>query len=231
MIIFAHSFEIAGVIAGLTRRHGFNRRLDRIGGQITLSIANKRLEKNMAVREILIYPDDRLRKPTVEVTVFDDELKTLVQDMFDSMYHYVGIGLAAPQIGISKKIIVIDIPDTDEEGNPTEHHPLVVINPKILEKSGTVEYKEGCLSVPEYYDNVTRAERVKVEYQDIDGNTQTIETGDLLAICLQHEIDHLEGHLFVDYLSSMKQARVVKQMNYIRKERDEAKAKAKAKKA
>lgn len=181
----------------------------------------------MAVREILIYPDDRLRNPTVEVSVFDDELKTLVQDMFDSMYYYEGIGLAAPQIGVSKRLVVIDISDTDDKGNVIEHHPLVIINPKIVEKSGTVEYKEGCLSVPEYYDNVTRAERVKVEYQDIDGNPQVIETGDLLAICLQHEIDHLDGHLFVDYLSSMKRARVCKQMNHMRKERAEAAKKEK----
>ncbi|MCI6863714.1 MAG: peptide deformylase [Anaerobiospirillum succiniciproducens] len=176
----------------------------------------------MAVREILIYPDDRLRAPTVEVTVFDDALKALVQDMFDSMYHYDGIGLAAPQIGVSKKVVVIDIADVDSEGQVLKHNPMVIINPKIVEKSGSIEYKEGCLSVPEYYDTVTRAERVKVEYQDVDGNPQSIETGDLLAICLQHEIDHLDGHIFVDYLSSLKRTRVTKKMAMIKKEREEA---------
>lgn len=176
----------------------------------------------MAVREILIYPDDRLRAPTVEVTVFDDALKALVQDMFDSMYHYDGIGLAAPQIGVSKKVVVIDIADVDSEGQVLKHNPMVIINPKIVEKSGSIEYKEGCLSVPEYYDTVTRAERVKVEYQDVDGNPQSIETGDLLSICLQHEIDHLDGHIFVDYLSSLKRTRVTKKMAMIKKEREEA---------
>lgn len=176
----------------------------------------------MAVREILIYPDDRLRAPTVEVTVFDDALKALVQDMFDSMYHYDGIGLAAPQIGVSKKVVVIDIADVDSEGQVLKHNPMVIINPKIVDKSGSIEYKEGCLSVPEYYDTVTRAERVKVEYQDVDGNPQFIETGDLLAICLQHEIDHLDGHIFVDYLSSLKRTRVTKKMAMIKKEREEA---------
>ncbi|MCK0514695.1 peptide deformylase [Anaerobiospirillum sp. NML120448] len=172
----------------------------------------------MAIREIVIYPDDRLRKPTKEVTVFDDELKELVQDMFDSMYHYDGIGLAAPQIGVSKRVVTIDICDYDNEGNAIEHHPLVLINPKILEKSGTTEYKEGCLSVPEYYDVVTRAEKVKVEAQDVEGNTHIYEADDLLAICMQHEIDHLEGHLFVDYLSSLKRDRVTKKMLQLKKE-------------
>lgn len=166
----------------------------------------------MAIRDIVIYPDDRLRKPTTEVTVFDDKLKELVQDMFDSMYHYDGIGLAAPQIGVSKRVVTIDISDYDSEGKVIEHHPLVLINPKILEKSGTTEYKEGCLSVPDYYDVVKRAEKVKVEAQDLDGNTHVYEADDLLAICMQHEIDHLEGHIFVDYLSSMKRERVRKKM-------------------
>lgn len=177
----------------------------------------------MAIREVLIYPDDRLRNPTKEVTVFDDELKQLVDDMFESMYHYDGIGLAAPQIGVSKKVVVIDICDTDEEGKVIEHHPLVLINPKILEKSGEAEYKEGCLSVPESYEVVKRAEKVKVEAQDLEGKTTVYDADGLLAICMQHEIDHLDGHLFVDYLSSLKRDRINKRMTLIRKERAAAK--------
>lgn len=175
----------------------------------------------MAIREIVIYPDDRLRKPTKEVTVFDDELKELVKDMFDSMYHYDGIGLAAPQIGVSKRVVTIDICDYDNEGQVIEHHPLVLINPKILEKSGSVEYKEGCLSVPEYYDVVQRAEKVTVEAQDLEGNTKVYEAENLLAICMQHEIDHLEGHVFVDYLSSLKRDRITKRLMQFKKEQKE----------
>ena len=172
----------------------------------------------MAVREIVVFPDDRLREPTTEVTEFNDELKALIKDMFDSMYHYDGIGLAAPQIGVNKKMVVIDIPEVDEVTQQEKSHQIVLINPVIVEKKGTVDSEEGCLSVPDYRDKVKRAEWVKVKALDADGVEQVYESDGLFAICMQHEIDHLEGHLFVDYLSSLKREKVKKKMAQWRKE-------------
>ena len=172
----------------------------------------------MAVREIVIFPDDRLRAPTTEVTEFNDELKTLVQDMFDSMYFYEGIGLAAPQIGVSKRIVVIDIADTDDEGNVIEHHPKVLVNPVIVEQVGEVESQEGCLSVPETYEVVHRAERIKIKFYDVDGHEQLEEAEGLLAICMQHELDHLDGHLFIDYLGTFQRNRIKKRLIKFKKE-------------
>lgn len=173
----------------------------------------------MAIREIVVFPDDRLRLPTEDVVVFDDELKNTVNDMFDSMYHYDGIGLAAPQIGLSKRIIVIDINETDEEGKTTARHKHVLINPQILEKKGSETSQEGCLSVPDFYENVTRAAEVKVKFQDENGEEHELETGGILAVCIQHEIDHLQGHLFIDYLSTLKRDRIIKRLKHAQKEK------------
>lgn len=159
----------------------------------------------MALLEILHHPDPRLRKKATAVEGVDDQVRQLLDDMLETMYSAKGIGLAATQINVQKRVVVIDL---SEEKN----QPLVLINAEILEKSGEVEYEEGCLSVPEYYDKVTRAEKIKVRALNRDGETFELETDGLLAICIQHELDHLEGKLFVDYLSTLKQQRVRKKL-------------------
>ncbi|MDD7021507.1 MAG: peptide deformylase [Aeromonadales bacterium] len=157
----------------------------------------------MSVKQVVIFPDERLREPTREVTVFDDELSKLASDMLDTMYDDEGIGLAGPQVGDNRRIIVIDIPDDQDR----QHiNPMVLVNPVVTSHSEeTVESDEGCLSVPGYQDKVMRYATCTVDYQDLKGNRQRIEnaTG-LLAICLQHETDHLSGKLFIDYLSRLK---------------------------
>lgn len=172
----------------------------------------------MAIRNIVVFPDDRLRLPTQAVTEFDDKLKTLVEDMFDSMYAHDGLGLAAPQIGVNKSVVVIDIADCDDEGNVLKHNPMVLINPKILEKQGVQENTEGCLSVPDFYEKVSRAEIVKVQAQDLEGKEHIYNADGLLGICMQHEIDHLEGHLFIDYLSTFKRERIKKRLQQKQRE-------------
>lgn len=170
----------------------------------------------MTVRNVLIFPDPRLRNKNTDVTVFDDELKALVGDMFETMYQNDGIGLAGPQIGVNKNIVVIDIPD--EEGKQGQHQ-LVLINPKILSREGDpVESEEGCLSVPGYQDKVMRAPYCTVQALDLEGREQRFEHQDgLLAICMQHEIDHLSGKLFVDYLSRLKRDRLAKKYSKLPK--------------
>lgn len=174
----------------------------------------------MAQREVVIFPDPRLRNPNTEVTVFDEELKKLCEDMFETMYANEGIGLAAPQIGINKRLIVIDIPD--EDGNQGKNK-LIVVNPVIISTDGDiVESEEGCLSVPGYYDKVPRHERCTVHSVDVNGREQNFENIDgLLSICLQHETDHLSGKLFVDYLSRLKRDRLKKKYAKILKDRQE----------
>ncbi|MGN0908437.1 MAG: peptide deformylase [Succinivibrio sp.] len=157
----------------------------------------------MSAKQVVIFPDERLRQPTHEVTAFDDELAALASDMFDTMYEDEGIGLAAPQVGDSRRIIVIDIPDDEDR----QHiNPIVLVNPVISSHSEeTVESDEGCLSVPGYQDKVVRYATCTVDYQDLKGERRRIENAQgLLAICLQHETDHLEGKLFIDYLSRLK---------------------------
>ena len=153
----------------------------------------------MPVREIRKYPDPVLKKKAAEVTRFDEELKQLVQDMVETMYAAPGVGLAAPQVGISKRIAVIDISSAEEKV------PLIVlVNPSILEADGTIEFEEGCLSVPDYTTKVKRAEKVKVHAHDHEGNLQQIDAEGILAIALQHEIDHLDGILLLDRISPLK---------------------------
>ena len=155
--------------------------------------------------EILHFPDQRLRKKALPVDNVDDEIRQIVDDMFETMYAAPGIGLAATQVNIQKQIIVIDISKDKTE-------PLVLINPEIVASDGHEEMEEGCLSVPGYYETVRRAERIRVRALDRDGNTYELETDDLLAVCIQHEMDHLDGKLFVDYLSPLKRQRIQKKL-------------------
>lgn len=157
----------------------------------------------MAQLDILHYPDPRLRTVAKAVAVVDEDIRELVNDMFETMYEAPGIGLAATQVNVHLRVIVIDI---SEEKN----QPLCLINPKILESDGVEVMQEGCLSVPEIYENVERAEHIKVQAQDKNGETFELEAGGLLAVCIQHEMDHLVGKLFVDYLSPLKQQRLKK---------------------
>jgi len=155
----------------------------------------------MALLNILRYPDARLHKAAVPVTVFDEALKKLVRDMAETMYAAPGVGLAAAQVDVHKQVIVIDVSE--------RHDSLVVlVNPEIVEASGVSDIEEGCLSVPGVYDIVERAERVKVRAFDQNGNPFTLEAQGLLAVCIQHEMDHLKGKVFVEYLSQLKQQRV-----------------------
>lgn len=172
----------------------------------------------MAIREVVIFPDERLRGSNSPVTVFDDSLKALAADMFETMYHDEGVGLAAPQIGLNIRLVVIDIPD--EDGSQGRHQ-LVLANPRITSREGElVESEEGCLSVPDYRDKVKRYERCSVEYQDLEGRPQKIEHAEgLLAVCLQHETDHLDGKLFIDYLSRLKREILKKKYRKQLKER------------
>ncbi|MEO0369088.1 MAG: peptide deformylase [Pseudomonadota bacterium] len=159
----------------------------------------------MAIRPILVYPDQRLRTIAKPVDKVDDDIRQLVKDMFETMYDANGIGLAASQIDVHKQVIVMDISEQRNE-------PRVLINPKITERDGEQVYDEGCLSIPEYYAPVKRAERIKMTALDEQGEIYEIEADGLLAVCIQHEMDHLIGKVFVDYLSRLKQDRVKKKL-------------------
>lgn len=156
----------------------------------------------MALLPILHYPDPRLHKVAAEVTRVDDHIRKLIKDMAQTMYAAPGIGLAAPQVDVHKRIIVIDISETHDQLN-------AFINPKLLEASGEANCEEGCLSVPGIYEKVRRAERIKVTALDTEGRPFTLEAEGLLAACVQHEMDHLEGKIFVEYLSRLKQQRIL----------------------
>ncbi len=159
----------------------------------------------MTKLRILEFPDPRLRKKAVPVAVVDDALRQLIDDLFETMYEAPGIGLAATQVDVHRRVLVADVSQEKDE-------PRVLINPEILEKDGTTVTEEGCLSVPGYYEEVERAEHIKVRYLDRDGNEQESEFEGLLAVCVQHEMDHLEGRLFVDYLSEVKRQRIRKRI-------------------
>lgn len=159
----------------------------------------------MARLEILHFPDPRLRQKAIAVTTVDDSIRRLIDDMFETMYAAPGIGLAATQVNVHKRIVVIDI---SEEKN----QPLVLINPTILERDGEEEMEEGCLSVPGFAETVRRADWVRVSALDRRGNPFELSTDGLLAVCIQHELDHLDGKLFVDYLSSLKRDRIRKKL-------------------
>jgi peptide deformylase len=159
----------------------------------------------MALLPILHYPDPRLRKTAAPVKRVDDRIRKLVADMAETMRAAPGIGLAATQVDVHERVIVIDISEMRDELK-------VFINPEIVEALGEEETEEGCLSVPGVYDRVRRAERVKVRALDVHGKPFTLEADGLLAVCIQHEIDHLEGKVFVDYLSRLKQQRIASKM-------------------
>ena len=155
------------------------------------------------ILNILKYPDKRLRTIAKPVVSVDETIKQQVKDMFETMYEAPGIGLAATQVNFHKRIIVIDISDQCNE-------PICLINPEVIEKSGEIQWEEGCLSVPDYYENVIRANDVKVQALNQHGETFELEASEMLSVCIQHEIDHLDGILFVDHLSRLKQKRLKK---------------------
>ena len=159
----------------------------------------------MALLEILCFPDERLRKQARRVEKITDSHRQLLDDMLETMYAAPGIGLAATQVNVHEQLIVIDISDSKDA-------PLFLINPEIISKSGVEKMDEGCLSVPETYAEVHRAESIVLKYQDREGSEQQLETDGLLAVCIQHEIDHLHGKLFVDYLSKLKRMRIQKKL-------------------
>ena len=158
----------------------------------------------MAILDILVYPDPRLRTVAKPVGKVDERIQTLVKDMIETMHDAQGIGLAATQVNVHEQVIVMKIPEDDLE------EPRVLINPKVIEKDGETVYDEGCLSVPEYYAPVKRAETIKITALDEQGEIYELEADGLLAICIQHEMDHLQGKVFVDYFSKLKQDRVRK---------------------
>ena len=165
----------------------------------------------MAKLTILEFPDPRLRKKAVPVDHVDDELRALIDDMFETMYAAPGIGLAATQVDVHRRLLVADV-SSDKSA------PHVFINPVIVEKDGETVTEEGCLSVPGYYEEVKRAEHIRVRYLDRDGRECEDDLEGLLAVCVQHEIDHLDGKLFVDYLSEAKRSRIRKKLEKERRQ-------------
>ncbi|MEJ1296263.1 MAG: peptide deformylase [Candidatus Sedimenticola sp. (ex Thyasira tokunagai)] len=159
----------------------------------------------MAILDILNFPDTRLRNRAKPVEQVDDSLQRLIDDMFETMYQAPGIGLASIQVNDLRRVVVIDISEEHDQ-------PLCLINPKILETSGEEETDEGCLSVPDVYEKVVRAERVRVRALNRDGESFELDADGLLAVCIQHELDHLDGKLFIDYLSGMKRQRIRKKL-------------------
>jgi peptide deformylase len=168
------------------------------------------VESLLSVLTILEFPDDRLRKKAAEVQVVDGKIKKLVDDMLETMYLAKGIGLAATQVNVHQRIVVIDV--SEEKDNP-----LCLINPEIIAKDGVEESEEGCLSVPGFFETVKRAEHIKVKALDKEGKPFEMEADALLAVCIQHELDHLEGKLFVDYISSLKRQRIKKKLEKLHK--------------
>jgi peptide deformylase len=186
----------------------------------------------MAIREIIEVPDPRLKVVSTRVETFDAELRALVEDMFETMYDAPGIGLAAIQVGVPLRVLVIDLQPEDEDAEPVpcdhdgHHHthqptrrePRVFVNPEILDPSEELSiYNEGCLSVPEIYAEVERPARIRARWQDLDGKVHEEAIDGLLATCLQHEMDHLEGVLFIDHLSRLKRQMALKKLEKLRK--------------
>jgi peptide deformylase len=173
----------------------------------------------MSIRPIFETPDPVLRQISNPVETFDDDLKKLVADMFETMYVAPGIGLAAVQVGVPIRLLVIDLQEAEEEGGEPVRDPRVFINPEILWHSDSeVPYTEGCLSVPEQYAEVMRPDRIRATWRDANGETYEEEIDGLLAVCLQHEMDHLNGVLFIDHLSKLKRDMVLKKLAKWRKE-------------
>tara|TARA_B100001248_G_scaffold262701_1_gene261173 strand:+ start:10823 stop:11389 length:567 start_codon:yes stop_codon:yes gene_type:complete len=188
----------------------------------------------MTILDVVTYPDPVLKKVAKKIDLFNDELKTLATNMLETMYEAPGVGLAAPQVGQSIRMIVVDTRPSDENGpyiseNMTDlekqaDYPLVMVNPEIKQKKGHIKWEEGCLSVPGYTEEVERAAWVEVHYQDLDGNQHSMEADSLLGVCIQHEIDHLDGKVFIERLSQLKFDRIRKQIRkygYPEKEAEE----------
>jgi peptide deformylase len=170
----------------------------------------------MPIRPLVILPDPVLKQVSAPVVAVTEEVRALAADMLETMYAAPGIGLAAIQVGVPRRVVTIDLAKADEEKRPT-----VFLNPEVTwESAERSVYEEGCLSIPEYYEEVERPAVVKVRYMDLDGRTQEIEADGLLATCLQHEIDHLNGVLFIDHLSKLKRDRCVKKFAKQAKERE-----------
>jgi len=165
------------------------------------------------IREIVVYPNKILKKKSKTVIEFDEKLHQLLDDMYETMISKNGIGLAAIQIGVDKRVLIINLPRKDENNEEVQIKDdlLEIINPIILSKDGSEVYKEGCLSVPEFYEEVKRAKNIEVEFYDRFGNKHTIKTDGLLSIAIQHEIDHLEGHLFIEKLPLLKRKKFEKE--------------------
>lgn len=159
----------------------------------------------MAILSILEFPDPRLRKTARRVSKVDDDLRRLIDDMFETMYAAPGVGLAATQVNIHRRLFIADV-----SADQTE--PYALINPEILEKDGVIVTEEGCLSVPGYYEEVERAEHIRVRFENRDGEQVEMEAKGLLAVCIQHEVDHLDGKLFVDYLSEARRQQIRKRL-------------------
>lgn len=172
----------------------------------------------MSIRKLVILPDARLRQISAPIAGMDKDLRRFVDDMFETMYGAPGIGLAAIQIGEPKRLFTLDVSKRDDT-----REPMVVINPEITWKSDELSsYEEGCLSIPEYYEEVERPAKIRLKYRDIDFNEREIEADGILATCIQHELDHLNGVLFIDYLSKLKRDRVIRKFAKAAKRKDEA---------
>lgn len=165
----------------------------------------------MAILDILHFPDERLRKPCVPVDKVDESIQCLLEDMFETMYAAPGIGLAAIQVNVHQRIVVIDV-------SSDRSQPLVLINPEIVQKQGEEEMEEGCLSVPGFYERVKRSQSIFVQALNRDGARFEMQADGLLAVCIQHEIDHLDGKLFVDYLSPLKRGRIRKKLEKMQRQ-------------
>jgi peptide deformylase len=175
----------------------------------------------MAIRRILEVPDPLLRQKSTPVESVDDDLRALIADMFETMYAAPGIGLAAVQVGIPKRILVIDLQEPLEEGGEPVRDPRVFVNPEILDSSDQeVPYTEGCLSVPDQFADVDRPDRVRARWLDQNGDQHEADIEGLLATCLQHEMDHLEGILFIDHLSRLKREMILKKLTKQRKDQE-----------
>jgi len=175
----------------------------------------------MAIREIVEVPDPRLRQISSPVEEVTDEIRELVSDMFETMYAAPGIGLAAIQVGVSKRVLVIDLQEPEEEDGEPVKDPHVFINPEIVTHSDQeVPYTEGCLSVPDQFAEVDRPDRIRARWLDLDGKQHEEDIEGLLAVCLQHEMDHLNGVLFIDHLSRLKRDMILKKLAKLRKEQD-----------
>ena len=173
----------------------------------------------MPLRPVLQFPDPRLKRKCVPVTQVTDEIRALAADMLETMYDEPGIGLAAPQVGEAIRLIVVDTSWTEED---SERSPLVLVNPEIVSREGTILWTEGCLSVPDYQAEVERAQRVRLRAQDLDGNAIEIDAEELQAVCFQHEVDHLDGMLFIDRISRLQRSLYVnKRRKELRREDEE----------